>query len=49
MTSDVFRAPPDGLIRSAMAEQTGGKYFSNIQRYGENLHQVQALTGRTTF
>jgi len=28
-----------------MSDQTGGRYFSNINRYEKNLDQVQALTG----
>ena len=28
-----------------LAEKTGGRYFSNIERYEKNLDQVQALTG----
>ena len=45
--TDIFKDDKQGGLNSLkrLSDTTGGKYYSNINRYEKNLAQVQAMTG----
>ena len=45
--TDVFKDDKQGGLNSLkrLSDLTGGKYYSNINRYDKNLAQIQAMTG----